>query len=93
MKKHIVFCFILLIITMLSVCKAEVTFPYNESDDGSIFITDAEGTEEYYLPDRGEWTLWDNPRTTNDGKPFVILPGERVTIVSIQGWASFANCG
>ena len=46
---------------------------------------EAEGTEEYYMLGRREWTLWDNPRTTNDGKPFVIRPGERVTIVNIQG--------
>ena len=66
MKKHNTICFILLIITMFSVCNSE-------------------GAEEYYLPGQREWTLWDNPRTTNDGNPFVIRPGERVTIVDIQG--------
>ena len=30
----------------------------------------AEGAEEYDMPGPGEWTLWDNPRTTHDGKPF-----------------------
>ena len=44
----------------------------------------AEGAEEYRLPGQGEWTLWDNPRTTNDGTPFGIRPCERVTIVDIQ---------
>ena len=48
-------------------------------------FADAEGTEEYYLPGQSVWTLWDNPRNNNEGKPFVIRPGERVTIVSIQG--------
>ena len=59
-------CFILLIITVFSVCHAE-------------------GAEEYALPGQGVRTLWNNPRTTNDGTPFIIRPGERVTIVDIQG--------
>ena len=46
---------------------------------------DAEGTEEYRMPGRRVWTLWNNPRCANGGKPFVILPGERVTIVDIRG--------
>ncbi len=43
----------------------------------------AEEAEEYCMPGQKERTLWDNPRTTNDGKPFVIRPGERVTIADI----------
>ncbi len=56
-----------------------------EKKAGKTEICIAEGAEEYRLPGQSEWTLWDNPRTTNDGRPFIIRPGERVTIVDIQG--------
>ena len=87
MKKQITFFLILLIITMFSVCTctAEAAFPYDRPDGGGTGITEAGGAEEYCLPGQSERTLWDNPRTTHDGTPIIIRPGERVTVVSIQG--------
>lgn len=41
--------------------------------------------KELFLPSRGEYTLWDNPRTTNESKPFIINPGERCIIADIRG--------
>ena len=40
---------------------------------------------EYFLPSRGARTIWNNPRTTNNGTPFVIEPGERCTVVDVEG--------
>lgn len=40
---------------------------------------------DYFLPGRGARTLWNNPRTSNNGTAHSIAPGERHTIVDIDG--------
>lgn len=41
--------------------------------------------QEFFLPGRGARSIWNNTNTTGQSKPFCLQPGERGTIIDIEG--------